>query len=753
MNTFRPHLIAAAVSVASAMLATPAAAAAAGYAPLTNTERGAAQCLTWRAGSDVVEFAACNGSAAQDWKLEVRANSFHYIKNAEAAARGHDYCLKTDYDTGGRNEPVVLGQCDDKDDTDGFDYMRMWTAGIGVDGRLVLRNFYRDVLGQTEYLSALPDGRVAMQRASKVGAQAIWHHAEPVERPSIPLVGNKSALLMVAHFDGTRPNDPKAVRDAVFGNGDDPASLVQFLKFSSRGKLKLSGKTLENVSLGKRPATCDADKFLSSARKAALKQGVNPDDYDYLFLSLPAMSELPACDWLGLAQAQDNWIIMLGDDNPYRVWAHEFGHTFGADHSGSVVRCPTEGGTVKLGDQCREGDVDDPADPMGGGGARPYPVSYLQYNQWLERGDAPVVRDAGTYALKPAWSQAGGAKAYRIDRNDGSELWLEFHQPTPVYNERPASDPFVNGVIVRTMRYDTEAYSSSLVDTTPRSSGGMKDAPLMPGHALHDTLSGKIITVRSAGPDGAVIDVRNDGQLLPQAMVTGPQHANARESVTLSGATSIGDRLTYRWTVPDGIDAKQDGSTLRFVAPAHERDREYVFRLSVTNGNGYSAATTHQVKVKAEELVAPPKASISGPAVAKGGERVKLSGASSTGKELTYRWSGPAGLAIDQNGVDASFVAPKAAEERRYDVKLTVTDAQNRSAAATHRVTVRADAVAGAPAWDPKKTYATPCEKVSHRSKTWLNGWWVLGDEPGTGGEWGAWREQGNANMHTQCKG
>ncbi|KVN91408.1 carbohydrate-binding protein [Burkholderia ubonensis] len=734
------------------MFAAPAAATA-GHAPLTNAEHGDARCLSWRSGSDVVEFAACNGSAAQDWKLEVRANGFHYITNAAATARGHDYCLKTDYDTGGRDEPVVLGECDDNGDTDGFDYMRMWTAEIGVDGRLVLRNFYRDVLGQTEYLSALPDGRVAMQRASKVGAQAIWRHAAPVERPSIPLVGNKSALLMVAHFDGTRPNDPAAVRDAVFGNGDDPASLAQFLKFSSRGKLKLGGRTVENVSLGKRPATCDSDKFLSMARKAALERGVNPDDYDYLFLSLPAMSELPACDWLGLAVAQGDWIIMLGDDNPYRVWAHEFGHTFGADHSGSVVRCPTEGGTVKLGNQCRAGDVDDPADPMGGGGARPYPVSYLQYNRWLERGDAPVIRDAGIYTLKPAWSDARGAKALRIDRNDGTELWLEFHQPTPVYDEWPSSDPFVNGVIVRTMRYGVEEFSSALVDTTPRSSQRMKDAPLMPGHALHDTLAGKIITVRSVGPDGAVIDVRNDGQLLPQAATTGPQQARAGESVTLSGATSIGDRLSYRWSAPAGIDAKQDGSALRFVAPAHERDREYVFKLSVTNAKGYSADTAHTVKVKAEQGVAPPKASISGLAVANGGERVMLSGASSTGKGLTYRWSGPAGLSIDQQGASASFVAPKAVVDRRYDVKLTVTDVQSRSAVATHAVTVRADVVTGAPAWDPKRTYATPCEKVSHQGKTWRNGWWVLGDEPGTGGEWAAWRESGSANMHAQCKG
>lgn len=172
----------------------------------------------------------------------------------------------------------------------------------------------------------------------------------------------------------------------------------------------------------------------------------------------------------------------------------------------------------------------------------------------------------------------------------------------------------------------------------------------------------------------------------------------------------------------------------------------------MSNKDGYTARATHVVKVKAQEIVAPPRAAISGPASVDGGATVTLSGASSTGKGLTYAWTGPAGVSIVQNGASATFTAPKAADERRYAFRLVVTDVQGRHANAAHDVTVRASAGEGAAAWDPKKTYATPCHEVSHAGKTWLNGWWVLGDVPGTGGEWAAWREKGVANMHAMCK-
>ena len=56
------------------------------------------------------------------------------------------------------------------------------------------------------------------------------------------------------------------------------------------------------------------------------------------------------------------------------------------------------------------------------------------------------------------------------------------------------------------------------------------------------------------------------------------------------------------------------------------------------------------------------------------------------------------------------------------------------------------------PAYDAKIAYPTKCTKVSYNGKIWFNQWYVNpGQEtPGTGGQWGAWREQGSSN--NSCK-
>lgn len=57
-----------------------------------------------------------------------------------------------------------------------------------------------------------------------------------------------------------------------------------------------------------------------------------------------------------------------------------------------------------------------------------------------------------------------------------------------------------------------------------------------------------------------------------------------------------------------------------------------------------------------------------------------------------------------------------------------------------------------APAYNAKIAYPTKCTKVSYNGKIWFNQWYVNpGQEtPGTGGQWGAWREQGASN--NSCK-
>lgn len=98
---------------------------------------------------------------------------------------------------------------------------------------------------------------------------------------------------------------------------------------------------------------------------------------------------------------------------------------------------------------------------------------------------------------------------------------------------------------------------------------------------------------------------------------------------------------------------------------------------------------------------------------------------------------------------------------------LTTTGADGRTATDSMTITVSKPAVPvkddtpakddtpvnpAAPAYNAKIAYPTRCTKVSYNGKVWLNQWYVNpGQEtPGTGGQWGAWREQGSSN--NSCK-
>jgi chitodextrinase len=45
-------------------------------------------------------------------------------------------------------------------------------------------------------------------------------------------------------------------------------------------------------------------------------------------------------------------------------------------------------------------------------------------------------------------------------------------------------------------------------------------------------------------------------------------------------------------------------------------------------------------------------------------------------------------------------------------------------------------------AWDRTKVYVAT-NVVSHNGRKWTAQWWTQGEEPGTTGEWGVWRDGG----------
>ncbi|MDD1794067.1 glycosyl hydrolase family 18 protein [Enterovibrio sp. ZSDZ42] len=90
-----------------------------------------------------------------------------------------------------------------------------------------------------------------------------------------------------------------------------------------------------------------------------------------------------------------------------------------------------------------------------------------------------------------------------------------------------------------------------------------------------------------------------------------------------------------------------------------------------------------------------------------------------------------------ESNVDTSLVG-------KYNISYSVTDSALQTVTVDRMISVT-DGSTCVNAWDASEVYNTD-DIVSHAGKTWQAGWWTRGEEPGTTGEWGVWRETGDSD-------
>lgn len=202
-----------------------------------------------------------------------------------------------------------------------------------------------------------------------------------------------------------------------------------------------------------------------------------------------------------------------------------------------------------------------------------------------------------------------------------------------------------------------------------------------------------------------------------------------------------------------------DGKT---VTSVEGLDKSHVYTI---DGNKYHFA----VSKEAAEVTPPPvpeviapQSKITGPYSATAGQSVTLSGTGSTGSDLKFSWTVPAGVnAAVKNQPTLSFVAPTLTKDQQYSFKLTTTNAKG-SSDANHVVTVKGkpdtgtggdngnggDTGTSVPAYKPGTIYKE-LERVSNRGKIYECKAWPYTNwcgqspfhyEPGKGMYWNqAW--------------
>ncbi|MFB2853605.1 immunoglobulin-like domain-containing protein [Aeromonas allosaccharophila] len=81
----------------------------------------------------------------------------------------------------------------------------------------------------------------------------------------------------------------------------------------------------------------------------------------------------------------------------------------------------------------------------------------------------------------------------------------------------------------------------------------------------------------------------------------------------------------------------------------------------------------------------------------------------------------------------------------RYTLTYQVTDSAGQLVTQQRNVTVKEQGAICENSWDAKKVYVGG-DIVSHNGKNWLAGWWTQNEEPGTTGDWGVWKVQGDSD-------
>jgi len=230
--------------------------------------------------------------------------------------------------------------------------------------------------------------------------------------------------------------------------------------------------------------TCDYTSIANAANSAATAAGYNLSSYVNKFYVMPRNS---ACGWAGLAYVGSPYQAWSNGYNSGQVYTHELGHNFGLYHAGSVS-C--------LGTGCSASEYGDPYSTMGNQAMMHYDSYQKVVLGWLP-GYATHSGGTATYSLAPFEVAGGSNYAVKIPAASNRTYWIEFRQPTGLFDT-------VSGV---QFRVSSPFQSSSGSDDTEIFNSGVGLSGLPVGSTYTDSTYGISVTVMSATTSGATIQV------------------------------------------------------------------------------------------------------------------------------------------------------------------------------------------------------------------------------------------------------
>jgi hypothetical protein len=351
----------------------------------------------------------------------------------------------------------------------------------------------------------------------------------------------KVAVILVRFGTSPPDDDPTSdfVRQRVF---TDPDSTNAYYQEDSYGDISLIGKTradgdvfgwytvappVSDPSWG-----CDVDQIATNAEAAAAADGFVASGYDHIVYAFPYQD---MCGWAGLGEMPGTHAWINGYIDQVDVVAHELGHNMGLNHA-SGLSCTNAGTPVAIGPSCTIQEYGDPFDVMGSTSHRNN-AWHLDQIGFMAPARVQVANGDGTYTLDSTHTRTTGTQLLRVRRPAGASpayYDLELRSSGGVFDSFLSTDPAVMGVTIHTDPETTTLARSMLIDTTPGSPGGFRDAPLTVGHTFSDgTVS---ITVQSISGGVATVDV---GTGAPPVDVTPPSVPGPVSAVASPGSVAV----------------------------------------------------------------------------------------------------------------------------------------------------------------------------------------------------------------------
>lgn len=344
----------------------------------------------------------------------------------------------------------------------------------------------------------------------------------------------KLAVVPFSFADRDLVPTTQQLGELVFQNSSTtPTARIAFDQHSY-GTLPVEGQVFPTVSISASfEDACDYRAWGAAAREAA-----NVDDtFTHVAHVMPQATN---CSFGGIAEfpGRYSWTVNKGitdEEGEYRfrgTLVHELGHNLNSHHGGAYRCTDRKGNPITLGGSCSLGEYGDPFTVMGESWGERHFNAYQkgtvsahatseQRSPWFSSdGDTTEVTTGGEYVLSSLES-AGGPQVLRIPK-PGSRTdfyYVELRDGTGIDAPlRPLTRDGVTytndaplGVTVRIAPgYDT-ATVSKLLDMTPGSPYGFRDAELPEGASFTDP---KGLVIEHLGP--------NDGDLATVVRVRFP---------------------------------------------------------------------------------------------------------------------------------------------------------------------------------------------------------------------------------------